>query len=200
MEASAPPRKRRLIRPIKCLFIDAATRVGWCAGAGDRLPKTGYIDLPRPVDGYRGEMFLELRLFLIRMITEMQADGSEVVLGFEQPLLPKPFLKKGRIIYPTNIDTTLTLQGLVAIVQAVAAEMGIRYRRHDVGTIKKELAGFGGAEKKDMVFVARKIGLTIEVHDEADALGGFLLMLREFNKDASRRFDALIWGARGALI
>lgn len=145
-------------------------------------------------------MFLAMRQFLLAKIAELQADGSEVVIGFEQPLLPKPFLKKGVIIYPTSIDTTLILQGLVAIIQGVAEELGLRYRRYDMGSLKKELAGFGGADKTDMVFVARKVGLTIEVHDEADAFAGFLLMMREFNKAASANFDRLIWSSRGALL
>lgn len=191
------PAKRRAAQ---YLFLDMATTVGWCAGSGRGLPAVGHVTLPSPNDGYRGRMFLAFHGFLTAKIEALQVGGSTVVLGFEQPIMPKPFFKGGKIIMPTNINVTLVLQGLAAVAQLVAEQMGVTYRRYDVSAIKKELAGFGGADKDDMMFVARKVGLTIDVHDEADAFGGYLLMLREFNKAASADFDRLVWSSRGGLI
>jgi hypothetical protein len=185
---------------VKILALDLATRFGWCAGDGQALPEVGYVDLPPASGNIRGPMFLALRRWLIAKIRELRADGSDLAMVFEQPIMPKPFLKAGQIIMPTSINTTLTLQGLVAIAQGVAEEAGLIYGHVDVSSVKKELAGFGGAAKADMVFVARKVGLTIAVHDEADAFGVWLVGLRTHNRPASAKFDQMIWGARGALI
>lgn len=190
---------------LQILFLDLATRTGWCAGSGKELPAVGHIDLAPAVNGARGRMFLELRRFLLVKIKELAQGGAKVVVGFEQPLLPKPFLKNGRIISPTNINTTLTLQGLAAIAEEVCEELrqsglDIDCCCEDVGAIKRELAGTGKADKDAMVFAARKVGLTIAVHDEADAFGGFLCVLRHYDRAASREFDRVLWSSRGALL
>ena len=92
------------------------------------------------------------------------------------------------------------LQGLAAVAELICEDAGVECGYVDVKAAKKELAGFGGASKDDMVFVARKIGLTIAVHDEADALAVFLVGLRHYNPKASREFDRLIYSSRGALL
>ena len=110
-------------------------------------------------------------------------------------------MKNGRLIYPTRIETTLLLQGLAAIAEQVADEMGIECYHSDVSTVKKQLAGFGGADKADMMYVARKVGLLVTVSDEADAFGVFLVGIRELHPHAtSAKWDSLIWGSRGSLL
>lgn len=181
------------------LALDMATRFGWCSGVGNCLPAVGHIDLPPPVQGARGPMFHAFRIWLIWKVRMLEV-LAPVTLVFEQPILPKPFLKGGRIIYPTKIETTLILQGLAAIAEEVCEGLSIPCKHVDVSTIKRELAGRGDATKADMMYVARKIGLTITCSDEADALGCWLVALRHFNPAASREFDRLVWSQRGALL
>lgn len=186
------------------IALDMATCTGYCVGDGSTIPDHGYIDLPPAVDGERGPAFSTLRAFLVRTIERWQVKGYEVVVVFEQPILPKPFLKweggKPRIIYPTRIETTLMLQGLAAIAEQVADEYGCDCGHVTVSEVKKEVAGFGGAEKDDLVFVARRCGLTIERNDTSDAFGGFLLGLRHYAPQWSAKWDAKVYGSRGGLL
>lgn len=182
------------------LALDLATCTGWVEGDGSGIPDHGYLELPPPVDGDRGPAFSALRSFLVRRISKLQEKGLRVAVAFEQPLLPRAFLKGGKIIYPTNISATLMLQGLAAIAEQVAHEMGCECGHADVGTVKKALAGFGGADKDDMVFVARKVGLTIEKHDTADAFGVWLAALPHYHRHHSEAWDRRIWSSRGGLL
>ena len=184
----------------KLLTFDLATCTGWCWGTGATLPTVGHIVLPSPSNGARGPMFLAFARFLTGKIGELRADGSPVAVGFEQPILPRPFMKLGKIVYPTNIQVTLVLQGLAAVAELICEDLGVECGYVDVTAAKKELAGFGGAAKDDMVYVARKVGLTINVHDEADAFAVFLVGLRHYNPAASREFDRLIYSSRGAML
>lgn len=181
------------------LTLDLATCTGWCEGTGEELPQVGHLKLPPAVGGVRGPAFHMLRRWLVGTVERMRTHGDVAVL-FEQPILPKAFVKNGRIIYPTNIETTLMLQGLVAIVEEACFELGVECHYIDVSSAKRELAGRGSAKKIDMVYVAQKVGLKIAVHDEADAFAVFLVGLRHYNPKASREFDRLIWSSRGALL
>lgn len=190
--------------PWAILALDLATCSGWVEGDGSAIPAHGYLELPPAVEGDRGPMFSAARAFLVRRIDRLQAKGYRVVVAFEQPILPKAFIKwvngKPMIIYPTTIEATLVLQGLVAIAEQVADEMGCDCGHADVSTVKKALAGFGGADKDDMVFVAEKVGLTVERHDTADAFGVWLAALRHYHKRFSEDWDRRIWSSRGALL
>lgn len=184
------------------MALDMATCSGWCSGDGQALPTVGHILLPKPVDGARGPMFTAFRRAVIKLIEEERPD---LIVG-EQSILPAPKLRRderGRsfILWPVNIETTMLLQGLWAILEQVADAKGIECGHVDVSTVKKELAGYGGADKDDMVYVARKIGLEIAVHDEADALGVWLAAGRlRWSKDLSARWDRLLYSSRGALL
>lgn len=182
------------------LALDIATCTGWVEGDGSRLPDHGFLDLPPPRAEDRGPAFTTLRNFVRRRIDKAAERRVRLIVGFEQPLLPRPFLKNGRIVWNCNIETTLLLQGLVGVVEQLCDETDTECGHVDVGTVKKALAGFGGAEKEDMVFVARKVGLTIERHDTADAFGVWLAGIREFDKRRSEEWDRRIWSSRGGLL
>jgi hypothetical protein len=180
--------------------LDLATCTGYALGDGSRLPEVGHIRLPPVIEGERGNTFDKLRWFVMDKITKARGLGRDVMVVVEKPILPKAFIKGGRIIYPTNLETTMLLQGMVAIVEQLCYEQEVDIEAVDVPTVKKMLAGHGGADKADMVHVARKCGLTITVDDEADAFAIFLCALQTYNRRASERFDALVWGSRGALL
>lgn len=178
------------------LALDIATCVGWCAGVGDALPQVGHWKLPPSDQGERGPTFSTFRRKLIDKLDEVRPR----LVMFEAPILPKPFLKAGRIIYPTSVDTTTLLQGLAAIPQLECWDRLIPTRQVQPNEVKKELAGTGRADKPDMVAAARKVGLTIEVHDEADAFGVWLVAVRYHAKRFSPEWDRKLWSAKGALL
>lgn len=183
------------------ITLDLATCTGWTDGWSEPgLPDHGYLELTPVQDGDRGPAFHELRTWLIRRVEKHQARGRRVIVAFEQPILPKPFLKDGRIIYPTNINVTLLLQGLAAIVEEVCYATGAECGYVEVQTVKKALAGTGKAEKVDMVFVATKMGFTIERHDTADAVGIGLAALPMIDRNLADRWIARAWAGRGSLL
>lgn len=182
------------------ITLDTATCTGWTDGDWSRLPDHGFLDLPAVIDGDRGPAFTALRNWLVSRITRHQIAGRRVILAFEQPILPRAFLKGGRIIYPTNIGTTLLLQGLVAIVEQVCDEMGVECGYVDVGSVKVALAGDGAADKDAMVRVAKRMGFTIERHDTADAVGIAMAALPNIDRRRADHWVGKAWTGRGALL
>jgi hypothetical protein len=182
------------------LALDIATRTGWATGDGSALPEHGWWDLPPAQDGDRGRLFTAFRKNLIALIGEAEP-FREVVVIFEQPILPKPFMKNGVLIFPTSIEVTLVLQGLAAIAEQVCDEAGVSCEMVDVSTVKLGFAGSGKATKEDMERVARRMGFTITHDDEADAIAVWACALREYNRKRAEWFDGLIYGAgRGGLL
>jgi len=177
--------------------LDMAGVVGWVAGDGSDIPAFGHVQLA-PADGEtRAQAFSEFRRFLRRLLRRYQP--THVMA--EKPILPKAFIKDGRIIYPTKLETTMMLQGLSAISVLECYDAGIPYEFVDVGSVKKELAGRGDAKKVDMVRVARRAGVPVEVHDEADAFGCWLVGVRKHAKQHSEAWDRRIYShGRGGLL
>lgn len=175
------------------LGLDIATCTGFAYGDGSALPTVGHIQLPAAQDGDRGDLFSTFRKWLLRTLAEVQP----TMVMFEQPIMPKPFIKDGRVMFPSKIDTTLILQGLVAILEVECYDRGIPCKYTTVGEVKKQLTGKGKAEKADMVRAAKRAGLRITVDDEADAFGVWLVGVRYYAKQHLHRFDQLLWG-RGA--
>lgn len=179
---------------VKILGLDIASCTGFAHGDGTALPTVGHIQLPGVEDGARGPLFSAFRRWFLRLLADVRPD----IVIFEEAILPKPFLKNGRIIYPTSLATTLILQGLIAVVELECEDAGITCVQTSSGEAKKQLTGNGKAEKPDMVRAARKMGLTIAVHDEADATGVWLVGVRLYARRELHRFDRLLWG-RGAI-
>lgn len=183
--------------------LDLATRSGICEGDGSKLPEVDHVQLPGAADGDRGPMFHTFRRWIEHRIERARPRGRVLVIH-EQPILPKAFIKwiggKPQIIYPTKLETTLTLQGLVGVLEELCYGMGVELAHVDVPSVKKEVTGRGDADKTDMTHIARKVGLNVTVDDEADAFGVWLLGLRSEQPRLSEKFDALIWGSRGGLL
>jgi hypothetical protein len=183
------------------LTLDLATTVGFCFGKGDVLPTVGHVVLPGVEMGDQGPKFSAFRRWMLNKIAMVQPS----LVVYEAPILPKPQLRrdargKSFIFWPTNIATTTVLQGLAAVVQLECEDLGIECRSAQVSEIKKELAGFGRADKADMMAAAERCGLRIAVHDEADAFGIWLLAVRFWAKEYQRRWDTALYGMRGAML
>lgn len=124
-------------------------------------------------------------------------------LVYEAPILVHKSRHSQRNDKLEDVARTLAMTGHV---EWVCYQRGIECRRVDLRKVKKELAGFGDADKDDMVAAAEKIGLKLPPspkrarEDSADAFGAWLLLLRARYPSLSARFDSALWGRRGALI
>lgn len=124
-------------------------------------------------------------------------------LVFEAPILVHKSRHSQRNDRLEDVARTLAMTGHV---EFVCRRRGIECRRVDIRAVKKELAGFGRADKDDMVAAAEKIGLRLPAspkrsrEDAADAFGCWLLLLRARYPSLSARFDSALYGRRGALI
>lgn len=179
------------------LGLDIATTTGWCAGTGACTPDFGHVDLAPTINGSRGKRFSEFNVFLRRLIRKYQPTH---VLG-ERPILPKPFFKGRTLIWPTSIEVTSVLQGLSAVAEMVCFDAGVPYEFVNVKEVKKELTGRGDATKEQMVDVARRAGLNVAVHDEADGIAVWLYGVRKHAKQHSEAWDRRIYShGRGGLL
>jgi hypothetical protein len=166
------------------LALDLATCTGAAVGAGDVLPALSHVRMPSTgEDG--GRFFWTYRTWLLAMLDQ----HAPSVLVFESPILPRPFIKDGRIISPTNIVTTRRLQGLAAITEEVAHGARIDCREVSVPEVKRALTGMGHATKADMLLVAQQYGLEPAVHDEADAFAVWLCAVRQLRPHHAPNFD-----------
>ncbi len=70
--------------------------------------------------------------------------------------------------------------------------------------MKKELAGFGSADKSDMVAAALKVGLQLPpgkaAEDAADGFGAWLVGVRLFCREYAADWDRRLWSSRGRLL
>lgn len=105
-----------------------------------------------------------------------------------------------------KLEDVARMLALTGHVELVCYRRGIECRKVDLRKVKKELAGFGGADKDDMVAAAEKLGLRLPKtpqrarEDASDAFGAWLLLLRARYPSLSARFDSALYGRRGALL
>lgn len=187
------------------LGLDVATRCGWAYGDGSALPTFGtYEGVPCGDD--LGPYFRAFRNWLSDMVTRLKqvADslGQTLRVIFEAPVFPKPFLKtvpgrKPQIIQHASIKDRRRLYGLVALVELVCGDLGVRCYEEPVQSLKQALTGNGNADKDDMVRAAKKMGANVQFHDEADAIAAWLIGVRIYHRAHLHRWDALLYG-RGA--
>lgn len=175
------------------LALDLATiRCGWCVGDGATVPAAGCWVFPHVGDDL-GALAVAYEDHLIQAI---EMHRPELVV-YEAPIL---VASRDRLIVIRK------LYGLGWETERVCTRRGIVCREAGLRRIKKELAGFSGAAKDDMVFAARKIGVTLPgtkaagQEDAADAVGGWLLGLRHLDPKLSATWDGRLWCARGGLI
>jgi Holliday junction resolvasome RuvABC endonuclease subunit len=93
---------------------------------------------------------------------------------------------------------------VIGHLQWLCFRHGIPWTEYDPKDVKRALAGFSGADKKDQVAAARKIGLSLcegpAQDDEADSFGVWLALLRDKDRRLGERWDRLLYGRRGALL
>lgn len=164
--------------------LDLATSTGFAYGDGSGRPHVAALKMPSTGKDV-GTFLVFFRDFLFNLVERLSRE-TRVVVVFEAPILPTA-RKDDPFGAQTNIMTTRKLQGLAGVVEMVVLDLKRMGRdvscfETHLGTIKKELAGHGRAEKGDMVLAARRAGITLsngkEGEDEADAFGAWLVGLR----------------------
>ena len=146
------------------LGFDNASRVGWCAGDASRLPAFGSFQLP--VTGKDvGTYLLEARAFY-RILLDRFRPG---VVVYEAPVRVE------------NAALQVKLHGLPGILEMECVERGIRVAMAYPATLKKALAGHGQAKKPAMIVAARRLGVDVQNHDEADAVAAWLVGVEHYS-------------------
>lgn len=200
---------------MKLAFLDLASRKsGFCVGRGDALPLAGAwlwpsFDLapddPKNDSWDYGGMLDALYEDVCRLIDCHEPE----MIGYEEPILVSG--GRGRDRRPGEYGDKLVnlrkLYPLGPFVEWVCLRRGVRCVEVDLRSIKKELAGFGGADKNDMVAAAEKLGIVLPKtkaagrEDAADAAGGWLYLLRLYGeKTFSQEWDRRLWGRRPTLL
>ena len=163
--------------------------MGWCSGVGNCLPQVGAWSFTQ-TGADLGHMLMQLDAALVDHFDRF--NPSEVV--YEAPIkTPHDKLQPLR--------KTFNLGGHL---EFCCAKRGVPCSEVDLRAIKKELAGFSGAEKSDMVAAAEKIGVALPDgegrKDAADAFGAWLVLLRNRNRAYSQAFDRALYGSRNSFL
>lgn len=170
--------------------FDLSTHLcGWCAGDGSTIPTADAFRLQEQRDlGLLGCNFQQ-------QVLSLHARFPASVWALEKALL----------MPHDNLYTLERQYGLAMILMVLARKLGITCRRYGVAEVKKEFAG-KNATKPEMVAMAVKLGIALPRRanegreDAADAAGVWRLGVRDFAKQHIQRWDAAIYGSRGALL
>lgn len=180
------------------LFLDLASKLtGWCAGDGHAIPDCGAWKFPDVGADY-GLLLETLEGYLDVAFQRFAPDA----VGFEAPILIAR--GKGNRRYGDKLSTLRLLYPMSAFVEWYCRKAKVPCAEVLVSQIKKEVTGNSYAAKDDIVAVARKCGLILPTGpgamDAADAWGGWLLLLRHYDKATSAEWDKRIWTPKGALL
>lgn len=164
---------------------------GWCAGNGESIPTAWAFRLPS-VETDLGEMLEAYSAVLDGLL----ADFAPELVVYESPILtPYDKLWSIRRIYSLGGET-----------ERLCRSRGVRYKEVGLQKVKKELAGSTQAKKADMVRCATKLGITLPPtkeegrQDAADAVGCWLVGLRDLRPAVSSVWDSALYSNRGGLI
>jgi Holliday junction resolvasome RuvABC endonuclease subunit len=97
-----------------------------------------------------------------------------------------PIISAGK----TDINTARKLMGLAGHTEFVGLRRCVPVREVNIGTIKKELAGNGRAEKDAMIAAAKAEGVNVQDEHQADAFGIWKTAIRLYKPDEYRRLFA----------
>lgn len=189
---------------MRLTFLDPGSkRTGFAYGDGSRLPTVGAWSFPQAGVNY-GQVLACLADALEAHIEQYRPE----TLAYEAPIVifNQRYKDASGEIRKRN-DNLATLRKTIPLgprIEEVCWRRGIPCFETSIESVKKELAGFGGAAKSDMCAAAEKLGVVLPdgpaAEDAADALGGWLLLLRLRDRAASVKFDQALYGpSRGTL-
>lgn len=189
---------------MRLTFLDPGSkRTGWAYGDGSRLPRVGAWSFPQTGKNY-GHVLACLADALELHIDTYRPDE----VAYESPIIIfNQRYKDANGIWRKRNDNLATLRKTIPLgprIEEVCWRHKIPCWETSIDSTKKELAGFGGATKDDMVAAALKLGVTLPpgegAKDAADALAGWLLQLRLRDRTASVKFDQALWSSRGTVL
>jgi Holliday junction resolvasome RuvABC endonuclease subunit len=176
--------------PVLLGLDPGSQRMGWCVGDGDGLPTVGAWRFEQ-TGADLGAMLEQLHGQLVALV-----DRHDVThVAYERPIL----------LRHDTVERLLKTYNLGGHVQWFCRTNEIPCRTVGIQEVKRELAGMASAGKSDMVYAAEKLGVALPLtradgrEDAADALGVWLLLLRQLDRAKSQEFDRRLWGARGQL-
>lgn len=166
------------------LFLDIATRTGWCVGVPGAVPSSGTFRLGR-TGAKDAEVFGSMLAWLGGLLTE----GRFARVIFEAPVGPGMAGK-------TNFSTMRRLNGLCAIAEAVCHQTGHPVFQASAASIRKVVLGNGRPENPKAAVMAeiRARGFDPADDNEADAISGWLYACEM----AERNDPPLLRRARGS--
>ena len=168
----------------RILFLDLATRTGWCDGVLGQRPESGTIRLGR-TGAADAEVFGAMMAWIGGRLDAVRY--ARVV--FEAPVGPGMAGK-------TQYKTARRLGGLCAVVEAVCHLTGHPVYQASASSIRKAVLGTGRPEDPKQAVIAhvRSLGFDPADDNEADAIAGWLYACADFEK----KNPPLIRAARGA--
>lgn len=179
-----------MTEPVLIGWDTATRRTGWCAGSGGAIPQTGAILLQQ----YENDLGGMLDAF------------DREVIAVANRFQPTHFIYESPILKPTDhLLTVRKLYALGGVLELRARRLGILICEEPAKALKKELTGKRHAEKGDMVFVARKVGVRLPetkaagMEDAADAFAAWLIGVRHYAKAHSGAWDRRLYSSRGAM-
>lgn len=187
------------------LALDLATQTGICFGPADtgEVPTLDHFRLASTGDEV-GRFVNEFEDRIRAIIERIEP----TLIVFEAPVLPRakfnPLTKK--VEGGVSIITTRKLQGLAAMLEAIADREKLECKELQPSQVKQALTGKGNAKKPEMVRACRGYGLDPhtyiqngeEASDEADAFGIWLCALRLRHPTQAGRWDPLNFQRRAA--
>lgn len=180
------------------LALDLATQTGVCFGAADtgEVPTLEHFRLPSTGDevGRFVNDFEDRIRALIALV-------EPTLIVFEAPVLPRAKFNREtkKVEGGVSIITTRKLQGLAAMLEAIADREKLECKELQPSQVKQALTGKGNAKKAEMVRACRAFGLNPhtythqgeEASDEADAFGVWLCALRMRHPKLAGRWDPI---------
>jgi Holliday junction resolvasome RuvABC endonuclease subunit len=134
------------------LALDLGKHLGWCDN--DDKWTSGFVELLEK--GKTEESIYHAFYVLLLDLRDYNA--------YDQIVYEMPYTMN------RNNDAVI-LYGLLGVLKLFAYEKDIQLMAVNPGTLKKEITGYGKADKADMIFMAEQyIDKPIESSDEADAV------------------------------
>jgi hypothetical protein len=185
------------------LALDLATRkTGYCVGDGTSVPVAGAWLFPQ-VGAQYGR--LGAMLWEQLNLTETRFPDLELVVVEAPIMTARDKLDTVRKLYGVSfmVETWCSLRSQARIRAGLDP---IDCRESDLRRIKRDLAGFSGADKNDMVAAALKVGIELPKtkdagrEDAADAFGAWLGGIRAMDRRLASEWDRRLWRSRGATL
>jgi hypothetical protein len=191
------------------LGLDLASRLsGWCCGDGSEPPLAGAWPFEKVTTEGDGADYGHLLSQLYGYLEVTFRRFPDIVaVGYEAPILitrrknkssddeerPPDSLWKLRLLYPLGAFTEWYCRD---IAKVPCHEITVQ-------EAKSEVTNNRHAEKEDIARIAEKCGVVLPKVGRLDAGDSFAVwkrLLRGYNKEASARWDKLIFTPQGALL